>query len=478
MRDNSVQHVHLIGIGGAGMQGIAQILLAQGVRVSGSDVAVLDASHPLRLAGATLYDTHSAEHVGEADVVVHSSAIGTDNIEMQTARALQVPLLHRSEMLAQLVESAHGIAVAGTHGKTSTSAMIAHVLRATGMQPSFVVGEAMVACGQRAQWDAGRVFVYEADESDGSFLHYRPDLAVITSIQLDHMGRYDHDLDVLLQSFRDFVDRLRPGGSVILCVEDAGVRRLQTMLTTPVITYGLSIDADVYATNLSVHHGHQHFVLHHRDDDGVVIQLPWVGHHHVLNVLACAAACGLQGVGMQAFARAMQTFTGVKRRFETVRLAEGWALPSVRVLDDYGHHPNELRATIQGIRLAWPASRLVMCFQPHRYTRTRDLLASFCEVLATVDQCYVLPVYDCHEAHIDGASSQDLVRRLAEMVPGDRMPILIPSLPEALPMMLPALQAQDVLVLQGAGDIAMLGQALRVTSGWAGLASFWEQQHV
>lgn len=465
----------MIGIGGAGMRGIAEVLLAAGHRVSGSDTAMTASLTHLQSLGAEIYHHHAAQHVKTVDMVVFSSAIHPDNIELQTALRQGIPIKKRAEMLALLSQGRIGIAVAGTHGKTTTTAMIAHVLQAQHQHPSFVVGEAMVACGRRAKLAQGRAFVFEADESDQSFLCYRPHVAVITNIQPDHMGRYNHDPAVLMASFQRFASQVAPQGLLVLCIDDDNVKLLSEAISIPKMTYGFSEEADLRASDVVVKHGRQRFVMHTPGGEQMTIQLPWAGRHHVLNALACYAVCQQQGVALADFATAIATFQGVKRRFERVSVADAWHLPHVRVFDDYGHHPNEIAATLQSVRLAWPDARLVMCFQPHRYSRTRDLFASFCQVLSTVDCCFVLPVFGCHEPAITGATSADLVAAITAKKQDGQQVILLDSLADALPTITPHLQSGDVLLFQGAGHVGLLAKALHAATP-STLASFFEER--
>ena len=378
---HKVRHVHFVGIGGSGMSGIAEVLLNLGYEVSGSDLADGPVTQRLRRLGATVGIGHDAAHVTGADAVVISAAVKSDNVEVAAARARRVPVVPRALMLAELMRLRQGIAVAGTHGKTTTTSLVASVLAEAGMDPTFVIGGRLEAAGSHAKLGGGEFIVVEADESDASFLYLQPVLAVVTNIDADHMETYGHDFARLRQAFVDFLQRLPFYGMAVLCVDDANVRSIIPFVTKPVTTYGLSADAQVRAVDI-VHDGGRMRFRVQRAANGtpareleVVLNFP--GVHNVLNALAAIAVAMEVGAADDAILRALAGFGGVGRRFQ--RYGD-IALPgggSFALIDDYGHHPVEMAATLAAVRGAFPGRRLVLVFQPHRYTRTRHVFEDF-----------------------------------------------------------------------------------------------------
>ena len=452
---HKVRHVHFVGIGGSGMSGIAEVLLNLGYEVSGSDLADGPVTQRLRRLGATVGIGHDAAHVTGADAVVISAAVKSDNVEVAAARARRVPVVPRALMLAELMRLRQGIAVAGTHGKTTTTSLVASVLAEAGMDPTFVIGGRLEAAGSHAKLGGGEFIVVEADESDASFLYLQPVLAVVTNIDADHMETYGHDFARLRQAFVDFLQRLPFYGMAVLCVDDANVRSIIPFVTKPVTTYGLSADAQVRAVDI-VHDGGRMRFRVQRAANGtpareleVVLNFP--GVHNVLNALAAIAVAMEVGAADDAILRALAGFGGVGRRFQ--RYGD-IALPgggSFALIDDYGHHPVEMAATLAAVRGAFPGRRLVLVFQPHRYTRTRDVFEDFVKVLSTVDALFLTEVYAAGEAPIVAADSRALAR--AVRVVGRVEPVFVENWKELPAAILEHAQPGDIVVTMGAGSI-------------------------
>ena len=445
------RRVHFIGVGGVGMSGIAEVLCTLGYAVSGSDLVDGPALQRLREAGAQISVGHRAEHLRDVDVVVTSSAIGADNPELQAARQRRIPVVPRAEMLAELMRFRRGIAVAGTHGKTTTTSLIASVLSEGGLDPTFVIGGQLIAAGRNAGLGQGEWLVAEADESDGSFLRLTPLVAVVTNIDADHLENYGGDFQRVQAAFSEFLHRLPFYGLAVLCVDDPEVRELARAMPRHVVTYGFAEDAEVRASEVRQRAGRTVFVMQLPDEPALTVELNLPGRHNVQNALA-AAAIGCQlGIPAAAIAAALARFQGVGRRFnllgELALPAGGHAL----LVDDYGHHPRELEAVFEAARAGWPERRLVVGFQPHRYSRTRDLLDEFAAVLSTVDALVLTEVYPAGEAPILGADGKALARAIRSR--GRIEPVLIAH-PRELAAVLPdLLRDGDLLILLGAGDI-------------------------
>ncbi len=466
---HKVKHVHFVGIGGAGMSGIAEVLLNLGYQVSGSDLSDGPVTQRLRRLGATVGIGHDAAHLQGADAVVISSAVKSDNVEVAAARARRVPVVPRALMLAELMRLRQGIAVAGTHGKTTTTSLVASVLAEAGMDPTFVIGGRLEAAGSHAKLGGGEFIVVEADESDASFLYLQPVLAVVTNIDADHMETYGHDFARLRQAFADFVQRLPFYGMAVLCVDDANVRSIIPFVTKPITTYGLSADAQVRAVDLVHDDGRMRFRVQ-RAANGtpareleVVLNFP--GVHNVLNALA-AIAVGMEvGASDAAILRALAGFSGVGRRFQRygdIGLPGGG---SFALVDDYGHHPVEMAATLAAARGAFPGRRLMLVFQPHRFTRTRDVFEDFVKVLSTVDVLLLTEVYAAGEAPIVAADSRSLAR--AVRVHGRVEPVFVENWKDLPAAILEHAQSGDVVVTMGAGSIGQVPPLLCVPHGVA-----------
>jgi len=458
------RRVHFIGIGGVGMSGIAEVLCTLGYAVSGSDVADSPACERLRRAGATVFLGHAAEHLRDVDVVVVSSAIARDNPELVAARERRIPVVPRAEMLAELMRFRRGIAIAGTHGKTTTTSLVASVLSEGGLDPTFVIGGKLIAAGANAGLGQGDWLVAEADESDGSFLRLTPLVAVVTNIDADHLENYDGDFARVKAAFSEFLHRLPFYGLAVLCVDDPEVRELAQSMPRHLVTYGFAEDAEVRAEDVSQVGAQTRFMLRLNGLPPRPITLNLPGRHNVQNALA-AAAVGLQlGVGIDAIASALEQFQGVGRRFNLLGELE---FPRGRALlvDDYGHHPAELAAVFAAARAGWPDRRLVVAFQPHRYSRTRDLLDEFAAVLAGVDALVLTEVYPAGETPIPGADGKALARAIRSR---GRVDPVLAAHPRELRDLLPdLLQDGDLLILLGAGDIGRYAQLL-ATQGLQG----------
>ncbi len=452
---HKVKHVHFVGIGGSGMSGIAEVLLTLGYQVSGSDLGENPATQRLRALGARVFRGHDALQVQGADAVVVSTAIKAENPEVAAARAARIPVVPRALMLAELMRLKQGIAIAGTHGKTTTTSLIASVLAEAGMDPTFVIGGRLEAAATHARLGRGEFIVVEADESDASFLHLQPVLAVVTNIDADHMETYAHDFSRLRQAFLDFLQHLPFYGMAVLCTDDANVRALMPLIAKPITTYGLNESAQIRATEIRHEAGRMRFVAAVKANGGpaksfeIVLNLP--GLHNVQNALA-AIAVGLEvQAPEEAIVRALAEFRGVGRRFERhgdVALPGGGRFT---LIDDYGHHPVEMEATLAAARGAFPDRRLVLAFQPHRFTRTRDCFEDFVRVLSSVDALLLAEVYPAGESPIVAADGRALARALR--VAGKVEPVFVEQIAELPAAILDAARDGDVVLTMGAGSI-------------------------
>ena len=463
---HKVKRVHFVGVGGAGMSGIAEVLLNLGYEISGSDLSANATTQRLAGLGVKVFKGHAADHIAGADAVVVSTAVKADNPEVVAARERHIPVVPRALMLAELMRLKQGIAIAGTHGKTTTTSLAASVLAEGGLDPTFVIGGRLNSAGANARLGAGEFIVVEADESDASFLHLQPVLSVVTNIDADHMETYGHSLDNLKQAFVDFVHRLPFYGMAVLCQDDANIRSIIPLITKPITTYGLSPESQIRAVDIQHSGGQMRFrVVRAAGDDtaaDLMVTLNLPGIHNVLNALA-AIAVGMEvGVPDERIVHALAEFKGVGRRFQRhgeVAVAGGG---SFTLIDDYGHHPVEMAATVAAVRGAFPGRRLMLAFQPHRYTRTRDCFEDFVKVLSTVDALVLTEVYPAGEAPIVAADGRALVR--AVRVQGKVEPLFIDSVSELPVAIRDVVRDGDVVLTMGAGSIGGVAGALVAAS--------------
>lgn len=452
-----VKCIHFIGIGGAGMSGIAEVLLNEGYQISGSDLAQNPVTERLTQKGATVFIGHAEENVAQASVVVVSTAINEENPEIMAARAARIPVVRRAEMLAELMRFRHGIAVAGTHGKTTTTALVTQIYSEAGLDPTFVNGGLVKSAGTNARLGSSRILIAEADESDASFLHLQPMVSIVTNIEADHMDTYGGDFETLKQTFIDFLHNLPFYGQAIVCVDDPVVRELIPSISRQVITYGFSQDADVRIDNYRQQGQQGKFTVirHGKADLEITLNIP--GRHNALNASAAIAVATEDDIADEAIMRAMAGTQGTGRRFDHLGefdTGNGHAM----LVDDYGHHPTEVDVTIQAARNGWQDKRLVMIFQPHRYSRTRDLYDDFANVLEQVDVLIMLDVYSAGEKPIAGADGRALCRTIRSR--GKLDPIFVPD-SKALPSVLAnVLQDGDLVLTQGAGDVGKVAKLL------------------
>jgi len=449
-----IRRIHFVGIGGSGMCGIAEVLLNQGYEISGSDISANPSVKRLTKAGAIVFIGHDESNIDGANVVVKSSAVTIENPEIASAHTRGIPVVRRAEMLAELMRYRHGIAIAGTHGKTTTTSLITAILAEAGRDPTFVVGGRVNSVGTNAKLGGSRYLVAEADESDASFLHLQPMVSVVTNIEADHMQTYGFDFEVMKKTYIEFLHNLPFYGLAVMCIDDDVIRGLLVDVARPLLTYGFSEDAGYRLRDLRAEKRQCHFMIDRPDgQSSLQISLNIPGHHNALNAAAAIAVASDEGISDQAIIDGLSKFGGVGRRFEVIGeypVTGGDAM----LVDDYGHHPTEVKATIQAIRDGWPEKRLVMVFQPHRYTRTRDLYEDFVQVLAEVDVLLVLDVYSAGEEPIPGAGSKNLCGSIRQR--GGIDPIYVESI-EAVPYLLGELvRGDDFVMTQGAGSVSKL----------------------
>jgi len=456
-----IHTIHFVGIGGSGMSGIAEVLLNLGYVVQGSDVKAGQATRRLESLGARVMLGHRAENVAGADVVVVSSAISAENPEVARALAERIPVVQRAEMLGELMRFRYSIAVAGTHGKTTTTSLVASVLAEGGEDPTFVIGGRLKGAASNARLGAGRYLVAEADESDASFMHLQPMIAVVTNVDADHLGTHGGDFGKLKASFVEFLHNLPFYGLAIICSDDREAAALIPQVARPYLTYGLGEGADIRAVNVQRHGAQSSFeVLRPGTDQPLAITLNIPGRHNVLNALAAIAVATELGVGDAAIQRALEGFQGIDRRLQVLGEVEA-SFGRVTLVDDYGHHPTEIAATLEAARQAWPGRRIVVVFEPHRYTRTRDLLDDFAQVLSHADALVVAEVYPAGETPIPGADGKALCRAIRSR--GAVEPVLLRSL-EELPQVLAGIARDgDVVLTMGAGSIGAAAHDLPAT---------------
>lgn len=457
-----VRAMHFIGIGGVGMGGIAEVMHHLGFRVSGSDLGSNPLTKRLQGLGVEVKQGHAAEYVEDADVVVISTAVPEDNPELQRARELRIPVVRRAEMLAELMRFQQGIAVAGTHGKTTTTSLVASMLAEGGLDPTYVIGGRLNSSSANAYLGQSEWLVAEADESDASFLHLQPVISIVTNIDADHLSTYDGDFEKLKQTFVDFLMNLPFYGLAIVCIDDEHIRDVLPRVGRPVRTYGFDESADVQALNVRQEGLRMYFDV--RIDDGgdvrseirdIALNMP--GRHNVLNALAAITVSLELGVSVKSSKRALSRFAGVGRRAQShgqLQLANGTA----ELLDDYGHHPTEVMATLKAIRGGWPDNRMVVIFQPHRYTRTRDLFEDFAEALSLPDVLLLTEVYAAGEEHINGADGRALARAIRSR--GAVEPIFVENIDDSPEALERVIQDGDIVLTLGAGSVGGLALTL------------------
>lgn len=455
-----IRHLHFVGIGGAGMGGIAEILFNENYIISGSDLKENNMTRHLKKLGVAIQHDHDAKNIRDADVIVYSSAVSPDNVEIQAARSALIPVVPRALMLAELMRFRYSIAVAGTHGKTTTTSLVASLLGEGGLDPTFIIGGKLNSTSTHARLGAGRYLVAEADESDASFLYLKPMIAIVTNIDRDHMETYDGNFQQLKKSFLEFLWHLPFYGLAIMCCDDPVVRSILPEMMRPILTYGFSEDADVRITSFQQKGVKNFFTVTRPQQKSLDIILNLPGEHNALNALAAIAVASGLGIKDEVILDTLLHFSGVDRRFQVLgklKCKQGHAL----LIDDYGHHPREIAATVKAIRRAWPGRRLVMTYQPHRYTRTHDLFADFVAVLSEVDRLLLLNVYPAGEAPILGADSAALLKAIH--LNNQSCPIHVHDKEGLTQTLHEVLHDGDVLLLQGAGDIGNIAQSLALS---------------
>ncbi len=463
---HKVKHLHFIGIGGSGMSGIAEVLINLGYIVSGSDLAETAVVKRLQSLGAKVLIGHAAGNIAGANVIVTSSAVKPDNPEVVAAKAARVPVVPRAMMLAELMRFKQGIAIAGTHGKTTTTSLISHVLGEAGLDPTCVIGGRLNSIGTNARLGKGEYLVAEADESDASFLYLQPIMAVVTNIDQDHMDTYAHDFGKLKSAFVEFLEHLPFYGLAVLCADDSNIREILPRLTKPILTYGMSEDVELRAVNVSAAHGKMKFTAVSRSDKKVLdVELNLAGMHNVLNALSAIAIAREIGIDDTHIARALASFTGVGRRFQHYGevAIPGAAGGAFTLIDDYGHHPVEMDAVSKAARGAFPGKRILLAFQPHRYTRTRDLFEDFVKVMSTADELVLADVYPAGEAPIVAADGRSLARSLRVL--GKIEPLFVETAAEIPDAVMSRVKDGDIVITMGAGSVGGVAPSLAGTGG-------------
>ncbi len=452
-----IKRIHFVGIGGAGMCGIAEVLLNQGYFVTGSDPVKSETTERLISLGAKVYNSHSANNILGVDVVVASTAISKENIEIESARERRIPVVPRAEMLAELMRFRHGVAVAGTHGKTTTTSLLATIFAEAGLDPTYVIGGLLNRLGSNAKLGKSRYFIAEADESDASFLHLQPMVSIVTNIDMDHMDTYDGDFEKLKRTFIEFIHNLPFYGLAVLCGDDESIISIIPKLNRPYVTYGFNDGVDYQAIDVMQKGTVSEYKIKRKNKPGLIkIVLNMPGKHNVLNSLAAFAVANEDNVNGASIAQALQNFSGIGRRFESHGVFET-EKGEIELVDDYGHHPTELKATIEAVKSGWKDKRLVMVFQPHRYTRTRDLYEDFASVLSNVDLLVMLDVYPAGEKPIAGADSRSLCRTIRQH--GKTEPVFVEKIEDLDSAINAIIKDGDLLLTQGAGSVGGIAKA-------------------
>ena len=453
-----VRRLHFVGIGGAGMCGIAEVLLTLGYQVSGTDIEPSYITDRLQSLGATIHSEHRGTNVESVDAVVVSSAIRQDNPEIVRSKELQIPIVARSEMLGELMRHRYGIAIAGTHGKTTTTSILADIFKEADLDPTYVIGGLLRSDNRNAKLGGGRYLIAEADESDASFLYLQPMLALITNIDKDHLGTYDGDFETLKQAFVDFSNQLPFYGALVLCIDDPATRSLISHINRPVLTYGLDENASYRATEIRSSGSTWKFnAVRPAGHSNLTIELSLPGIQNIQNTLGAIAVATEEGISDEAIVQAIADFKGVGRRFEILEMQiDGTQIPMV---DDYGHHPTELICTLDTVKEVWPDRRQLMVYQPHRFTRTQDLFDDFVSVLAEVDDLIILDTYAANERYIEGADGRSLAQALSESRTSKAH--FVKSTAEAIQCVLELVTREHVLMIQGAGDVSRVSETLQ-----------------
>ena len=453
-----VRKVHFVGIGGSGMSGIAEVLVNLGYAVSGSDLLNSSTTRRLTGLGARVHYTHHADHVGDADVVVQTSAVGNDNVEVSEAHQRRIPVISRAEMLGELMRHRYGIAVAGSHGKTTTTALITSIFQAAGIDPTVVIGGILKSERSGSRLGISKYLIAEADESDASFLYLQPMIAVVTNIDREHMSTYEHDFGLLCDAFSEFIHRLPFYGVATLCIDDENLRKIVPEVSRPVLTYGLAEDADFRATEIVQDGTSWRFrAVRPRGYEALEIELPIPGIQYVQNALAAIVVATDEGLESRYIEAGIRNFHGVGRRFEISQVRFGDS--SINLVDDYGHHPTEVRTVLQTARRVWPEKRVVLVYQPHRYSRTQDLFDEFVDVLSEVDELVMLDTYAAHEDPIDGADACSLLKAIEALrVTPCHFAVDTVSVMKKLQFIL---RDNDLVITQGAGNVGEVSESLR-----------------
>lgn len=453
-----VNHIHFVGIGGAGMSGIAEVLHNLGYQISGSDMRESRVTKHLCSLGIEINLNHDSAQINGCDVVVYSTAITDENCELIEARAKRIPVIPRAEMLAELMRLQQGIAVAGTHGKTTTTSLVASVLAEGGFDPTYVIGGLLNSSGSHARLGTGKYLVAEADESDASFLHLQPTIAILTNVDADHLETYGGDINCLQDNFIEFLHHLPFHGLAVICLDDEIVRKIMGNILKPFKTYGFDKEADYFAHDVR-HEGQQSWFQVSRADckQWLQVKLNLPGKHNILNALAAIAVAHEVGVADESIITALVEFQGIGRRCQVLGELDIQG-KNILLIDDYAHHPREINATLQGVREGWPDKRIVIIFQPHRYTRTRDLFEDFCQVLSETDQLLLLDIYSAGEKPIAGADSRSLCRAIRQR--GQVDPIFVEQREELPPLLENLIEENDLLLVLGAGDVGVVSTNL------------------
>ncbi len=449
-----VKHIHFVGIGGAGMSGIAEVLHNLGYVVSGSDKNKNSVTRHLQALGVNVTEGHDSSHINGSDVVVVSAAVPIDNPELKAAHQKHIPVVPRAEMLSELMRFRYGIAIAGTHGKTTTTSLIASVLAEGGLDPTYVIGGLLNSAGSHARLGSGKYLVAEADESDASFLHLQPLMAVLTNIDADHLENYGGSFQNLKDNFAEFINRLPFYGLAVVCLDNPGNAELIEHIAKPLTTYGISHDADFTAWNIRHEQSRTFFtVSHNGDKDWLQVELNLPGKHNVLNALAAIAIASSLDIDKIDIANALSNFQGIGRRCDV--LGEICINDKkLLLIDDYAHHPSEIEAIVSAVRSGWPERRLVVIFQPHRYSRTRDLFKEFCKVLSTIDKLLLLDIYSAGEPAIKGINSATLSLEIANS--GNNNPLHVKNRQDIDSICSDLVEDGDILMIMGAGDIGSI----------------------